>query len=128
MAENAKHFDDYDGDPGDLYYADVRQITAAARKHVEQQAYLLTGGSDGCALCTDRTLAEKVSAGHEDCAVAYIEFKAAHRLAANLGEMWIPVSRAMADPRMFQWIGKYDPISGWEPSTRPGSTTPGGDQ
>lgn len=113
-------------DPAALYYADVRQITAAARKHVEQQAYLLTGGSDGCSLCKDRTLSEKVAAGHERCAVECIEFKAAHRLAANLGEMWIPVSRAMSDPRMFQWVGRYDPIGGWEPSTSPGSSK-GGD-
>lgn len=110
-------------DPHDLFYVDVTTVTAAARKHVEQQAYLLTGGSDGCAACKDRTLVEKLADGHENCAVEFIRFHAAKDLAAQLGEMWIPVARAMSDPRMFQWVGKHDPISGWEPSITPEQPT-----
>lgn len=113
-------------DAADLFYADVRQVAEAGQRHVEQNAYLLTGGSDGCSLCKDRTLVEKVAAGHERCAVEAIEFAAAHRLAADLGEMWIPISRAMSDPRMFQWIGRYDPIGNWEPRTRRGTPSSGG--
>ena len=115
------HSADYDAP--DLFYADVHEITRAARTHVEQKAYLLTGGSDGCALCEGRSLAEKLAAGHEDCAIAWIEFQAAKRLAADLGEMWIPVSRAMSDPRMFQWVGRYDPSGSWEPRVLPPAKT-----
>lgn len=93
-------------DSNDQRWADVAIIAAAVKQHLENRAYLLTGGSDGCALCKDKTTTERVEAGHVMCAENGIAFKAAADLAANASDfdLSIAIARAMDDPRLFQWV------------------------
>lgn len=97
----------------DEFWADAHLIADAVRKYAELQAYLATGGSDGCAQCTrggrltpdpPMTFVERVERGHLSCAEALAMTKGAQTTAANMGEVWIEVSRAMEDPRFGQWL------------------------
>ena len=97
----------------DEFWADAHLIADAVRKDAEIQAYLTTGGSDGCAQCTrggrltpepPMTFKERVERGHLSCAEALAMTKGAQQTAANMGEVWITISRVMEDPRFGQWI------------------------
>lgn len=93
-------------DADDQRWADVAVIAAAVGQHLKSRAYLLTGGSDGCALCRERTTAERVAAGHVECAENGVAFRAAERLAVDASDfdLHIAISRAFDDPRLFQWV------------------------
>lgn len=92
-------------DDDDQRWADVAHIAAAVKRYMKNQAYLLTGGSNGCALCADRTLEESLAAGHRDCGVTKIRWDAAHELFATACDfdLSITIARAIDDPRLFQW-------------------------
>lgn len=94
----------------DEKWADVGLIADAVNRFVEVQAYLLTGGSDGCALCRDRSTAERVGAGHVQCAEDGVTFNAAKNLAANIHqfELHIAIRRVLDDPRLFQWVARAE--------------------
>jgi hypothetical protein len=94
-------------DTREYFHADVHAITNAAADYIKTDAYISVGGARGCSLCTDRTLAEAIAAGHERCAVERIQFDTLEKFARRVrgGDMWIEVARAMEDPRMFQWVG-----------------------
>jgi hypothetical protein len=92
-------------DAADQRWADVAVVAEAVKRHLEVRAYLLTGGSDGCASCTDRPPVERVAAGHVECAENGIVFNAAKRLAAEASDfdLHIAIRQAFDDPRLFQW-------------------------
>lgn len=93
-------------DADDQRWADVAAIATAVKRHLSTRAYLLTGGSDGCAECKDRGTAERVGAGHVECAENGVAFHAAERLAADASDfdLSIAISRVLDDPRLFQWV------------------------
>ena len=95
------------------FWADAHMLAEAVRKKADIAAYLATGGSDGCAQCTrgsanngkePMTFRERVERGHLSCAEALAATKGAQTTAANMGEVWIDISRVMEDPRFGQWI------------------------
>jgi hypothetical protein len=97
----------------DEFWADARLIADAVKEHAEIRAYLFTGGSDGCAQCTrgsrnngkpPMTFKERVERGHLRCAESLAVTKGAQGTAANMGEVWIEISRIMEDPRFGQWL------------------------
>lgn len=98
----------------DEFWADARMIADAVRDEARRQAYLTTGGSDGCAQCVktnhgpELTFEERVERGHLGCAEALAMTKGAQRTAANMSEVWIAISRVMDDPRFGQWIAARD--------------------
>ena len=95
------------------FWADAHLLADAVRAEANVQAYLATGGSDGCAQCTrgsasngkpPMTFAERVERGHLSCAEALAATKGAKATAAGMSEVWIRISRVMEDPRFGQWL------------------------
>lgn len=87
-------------------WADIRHISDAVRGYVAAQAYLLTGGSTGCAACSDLTWLERVTAGHPNCAKEGLRAEAAEDMRGQIAQfdLDIAIAHALEDPRLFQWL------------------------
>ena len=81
--------------------ADAQLLANAVRQHASNVAYIHCGGSNGCALCQDRTFTQRLEAGHQRCAIEGIRWETAQQLAREIAsEVWIPLYRTLQDPRI----------------------------
>lgn len=92
----------------DEQWADVELVTAAVLAEVDYAIWTATGGSDGCAQCSNRstgvrlTFAERVAKGHLDCAEEGAVDKGARSVKYGLttGGLNARLFEALSDPRL----------------------------
>lgn len=101
-------------DPLEERWADVHFVTDAVLEEVAVCAAITTGGSDGCAQCTDApthakplTFKERIAKGprHYDCAAELERTRGAQGVLGGLkcGGLTARLHDVLADPRLGQW-------------------------